>query len=66
VRTGTLPKFSSTVPFTSQVTLGMFFGRRPYTSRSNSSTISARRAFHCAADVTFVPLFITSGSGNFG
>jgi hypothetical protein len=34
---------------TSHFTAGMFFGTRPYTSRSNSSLISARRFVHCAA-----------------
>jgi hypothetical protein len=51
---------------TSHVTAGVFLGTRPYTSRSKSSLISARRAFHCAAVVTRRPLFMTSGSGRSG
>ena len=66
VTTGTLPNVSSMVLNTRHVTFGNTFGRRPYTSRSNSSMISARRALHCAGVVTFEPLFITSGSGSVG
>ena len=51
---------------TSHLTAGMFLGTRPYTSRSKSSLISARRAFHCDAVVTRVPFSITSGSGSSG
>src|SRR6266566_7109124 len=49
---------------TSQVTLGTFFGTRPYTSRSKSSWISARRAFHCLTVVTLLPFFIVMSSGS--
>ena len=52
---------------TVHVTFGTFFGTRPKTSRSKSSTISGRRTFHhCAAVVTFWPSFVTSGSGKSG
>jgi hypothetical protein len=47
VTTAMLPVLPSVVPATVQVTFGIFFGRRPYTSRSNNSTISARRFRHC-------------------
>ena len=39
------------------VTLGTFFGIRPYTSRSKSSTNSARRRVQSAALVTLCPSF---------
>jgi hypothetical protein len=44
---------SLTVLVTSHLTFGVFFGVRPYTSRSKSSAISGRRCFHhISADVT--------------
>ncbi len=67
VITGMSPFISRVVLNTSHVTLGVTFGVRPYTSRSNISRSSARRwLFHIAADVTRRPSFIRSGSGNFG
>ena len=51
------------VAVTVQVIGGTLAGMRPYTSRSNSSAISARRAGHCAAVVTGVPSARLSTSG---
>src|SRR3954470_10949659 len=63
VMVGPPPLAPRVVAVTSHVTGGTFGGMRPYTSRSKSSRISARRAGHCAAVVTFVPSFIFSTSG---
>ena len=65
--TGMPPSVSFVVDVTSHVTFGTFFGTRPSTSRSKSSTISGRRSFvHIAAVVTFWPLFSVSTSGRSG
>ncbi len=61
--TGRPPTVDSTVRVTDHVTLGTFFGTRPSTSRSKSSTISARRLDHIAAVVTLRPSFIVRISG---
>ena len=61
------PTNSLSVTSTVQVTLGRSFGRRPYTSRDMSSTISGRRCFHhISGVVTFWPFFRVSASGRFG
>ncbi len=66
--TGMAPTTRSVACVTTvHVTFGTFFGTRPKTSRSKSSTISGRRTFHhCSAVVTFWPFFVTSGSGRSG
>src|SRR5262245_42150 len=51
----------------SHVTLGTFWGTRPMTSRSKSSTISGRRLFHHVSGlVTFFPFRNVSASGRSG
>src|SRR5579883_128851 len=61
------PTDAFTVLVTSQVTLGAFFGTRPSTSRSKSSTISGRRSrHHISAVVTLRPFFSVSASGRSG
>jgi hypothetical protein len=57
------PLSPSSVLVTSQFTLGTFLGTRPYTSRSNASTISARRFGHWSAVITFVPSLKVIRSG---
>ena len=65
--TGCAPTISRTVFATVHVTDGTFFGTRPITSRSKSSTISGRRCFHhISGVVTFSPFFSVSTSGRFG
>ena len=64
---GTPPLAPRVVLVTSQVTLGVSLGVRPYTSRSKSSRISGRRlSHHVCASVTFCPFFNSNGSGRFG
>ena len=61
------PTVKFSVRFTTHVTFGTFFGTRPRTSRSKSSTISGRRCFHhAAALVTLRPFFSVRTSGRFG
>src|SRR5215471_3605421 len=65
--TGYLPTFVLAVSVTVHVTFGRFFGTRPSTSRSKSSTISGRRcSHHTLAEVTFFPFFNVNASGNCG
>ncbi len=64
---GYVPTVVFAVSVTVHVTLGTFFGTRPITSRSKSSTISGRRCFHhIFALVTFLPFFSVNASGRFG
>src|SRR5690606_34634513 len=65
--TGMRPTRSLSTISTFQVTLGTFSGTRPYTSRSNTSTIPGLRVFHhIPGVVTFFPLLVTNISGNSG
>jgi hypothetical protein len=62
-----VPTVAFTVFATVHVTFGTFFGTRPSTSRSKSSTISGRRWSHqTLAVVTFLPFFNFKTSGRFG
>ncbi|PYP75128.1 MAG: hypothetical protein DMD35_22315 [Gemmatimonadetes bacterium] len=54
------------VAVTAHVTFGASFGTRPITSRSKSSTISARRRVQSRGVVTRCPFFSTSRGGRFG
>ena len=54
------------VAATLHATRGAFFGTRPITSRSNSSTISARRRAQRRGVVTRCPFFSVSSGGRFG